>query len=198
LLPLVTQRIQSRLRDQSVILGKVVDELNILINRACIVIHASECGNQAASQSGNLRLSGIGRKRSATEERDLFQIELFEAVVVTRFCIGVRHRGEIFAVIRRILQQAGEQLSGLLELFRTGRLTRSFVAELRAQPRVRILCGLQKHRNRLGLHLHAPVEVNRRTNNTENPGILAIERLDIFLRGCEIFAALVEPDQGIP
>ena len=196
LLPLVAQRIQSGFGDQRVIFRKVVDQFDVLIHRARIVVHARERGDQAAAQGSNLRFARIGRKRRIAESGDLVEIELLQPLVVARLRVRVGHSGEIFAVVGSVFQQSGKQVARLLKLFCVGRFARGFIGELRAQRGIGIFRGLQQHGNRLRLHLHAPVEIDGGAHHAENLRILAVERFDILLGSGEILAALVELDQA--
>jgi len=197
LLALIAQRVERGLGDQRVVFGEIVDEFDVLIDRAGVVVHARKRGDEAAAQGGDLRLARVGGKRRVAEERDLIEIELFEALVVASLRVGVGHGGEVLAAIRRVLQQSGEQIARLLELFRVGLLARGFIGELRAERRIGVLCGLQQHGNGLRLHLHAPVEIDGGAHDAENLGIIVVERFDVFLGRDEILAALVEANQLI-
>ncbi len=131
-------------------------------------------------------------KRCVAEERDLAEIELLEPFIVASLRVGVGHRGKILAVVGRVFQQSGKQVARLLELFRVGFLTCSFVRELFTEVRIRVLRGLQQHGDGLRLHFHTPVEIDSGAHDSENLWIVVVERLDVLLRCGEILTALVE------
>ncbi len=66
-----------------------------------------------------------------------------------------------------------------------------------AKVGVGVLRSLLKNGNGLRIQLHAPVEVRRGTYHAEYLRIVVIERLHISLRGCEIFAALVQTGECV-
>ena len=59
-------------------------------------------------------------------------------MIVAGLSVSVSQRSEIFAVVRRILQQPSQQIACRLELFCIRRLAGSFIGKLSAQRRVRI------------------------------------------------------------
>src|ERR1035441_9707662 len=102
LLALVAEREQRGLADERVVFRKIVDQLDVLVDRARVVLHAGESGDQPTTQGSNLGFAHIRRKGRIAEERNFVEVELLETMVVARLSVGIGHGSEGFSIIRRI------------------------------------------------------------------------------------------------
>ena len=132
MLALVAKCVQRGLGDERVVFRKIIDELDVLVDRAGVVLHTSKRGDQATAQNGDLGFARIRRKWCIVEERDFVEIEFPQALIVARLRVSIRHGRKVFGVVRRIFQKLGEQIARLLILFRTSRFAGCLICELLA------------------------------------------------------------------
>src|SRR5260370_26761142 len=111
---MISMRIQSRFGDECIVFGKVTDELNVLVYRAGIVFHPREGRNQAAPQTGDLRLASVRRESRVVEESNLIRVKLLQPAIIACLGVSVSHGCKKFAVVRIVLKKLRQEIAPLL------------------------------------------------------------------------------------
>ena len=197
LLAFVARDIERSFRHNIFILGKNVDDFDVLVHCPSVVVQACERRNQSAAKRGDACFAIIGGERRVAKQRDFLEIELLQPLLIAGLGVSVGYRSEVLAVVGRILQKLGEYFPRLWEETRLCRFTRRLKGELLPKFGISVLRGLLEHGNRLRIEFHAPVEVRCGTHHAKYFRIIVIERLDVSLRRRKILVTFVKTSKRV-
>ena len=193
--PSVLPRVASRLPQQPFVIRITVDDLDVLVDGAGMIVQARERRDQSATQPGHAARALVGRQRRRPHRLDRRSIEVAQLRIVLRDGKAVGHGREILGIEWIVGKQPAQQVASAPVVVHPDGFAGGLEGQLPLQRRIRIGGGARQHVHGFAAQVVPPVIVDSLAHDAKNSTVVGVHRLERPPGDIELAARLMEAHQ---